>query len=60
MRIKNESGIALIMALLLLILMGAMLQVFIVKVTSSQKMIGMDMREERNLNPPAKAPPPEP
>ena len=42
MKTNNESGIALITALLFLILMGAMLHVFIVKVYSSQRMVGMD------------------
>ena len=46
MKIKDESGIALIAALLLLVLMGAMLHVFTVKVISSQKMIGMDMPKQ--------------
>jgi len=51
MKTKNESGIALIATLLILILMGALLHVFTVKVVSSQKMMGMDKRAERNLNP---------
>lgn len=42
MKNKNESGIALITALLFLVLMGAMLHVFIIKVYSSQRMVGMD------------------
>lgn len=42
MKNKNESGIALITALLLLVLMGTMLHVFIIKVYSSQRMAGMD------------------
>jgi len=42
MKNNNESGIALITALLFLILMGAMLHVFIVKVYSSQRMVAMD------------------
>ena len=50
MKAKNESGIAVIMALLILVLMSAMLQVFIVKVISSQKMLSMDMRSERSPN----------
>jgi len=42
MKNKNESGIALIAALMIMILMGAMLHVLIVKVYSSQMMIRMD------------------
>jgi Tfp pilus assembly protein PilX len=55
MKTKNESGIALITVLLILVLMGALLQTFIVKVISSQKMMGMDMRTNRTdrINPPA-------
>jgi len=58
MKTKNESGIALIAALLILILMGALLQLFIIKVMSSQKMMGMDMRTVRNLDPTPPLPPP--
>jgi type II secretory pathway component PulK len=47
MKTKNESGMALIAVLLILVLMGAMLQTFIVNIINSQKMIGMDMRTER-------------
>ena len=43
MKNKNESGIALITALLMLVLMGTMLHVLIVKVHSSQRMLGADM-----------------
>ena len=53
MKNKNESGIALIMTLLMLILMGTMLHVFIVKVYSSQRMLGADMSSKihiRNIN----------
>jgi len=46
MKNNNESGVALITALLLLVLMGTLLHVFIVKVHSSQRMIGMDMPRE--------------
>ena len=55
MKAKNESGIALITALFILVLMGVMLQTFIVKIMSSQKTLGMDMRTERTerINPPA-------
>jgi len=55
MKTKNESGIALIATLLIMILMGVMLQTFIVKIISSQKTMGMDMRTERTerINPPA-------
>ena len=43
MKNNSESGIALISALLILVLMGAMLHAFIVKVYSSQRMLGADM-----------------
>jgi type II secretory pathway component PulK len=46
MKNNNESGVALIMALLLLILMGTMLHIFIVKVYSSQRMMGLDMQRQ--------------
>jgi len=49
MKIKNESGIALIAALLLLILMGVMLQVFIVRINSSQRMLGTDLGSDRTF-----------
>jgi len=58
MKNKNESGIALIVALLILVLAGALLQTFIVKIISSQKMMGMDMRTQRNVNPSAPKPNP--
>ena len=47
MKIKDESGIALITALLIMVLMGAMLQIFIIRVMSSQKMMSMDMQADR-------------
>lgn len=61
MKTKNESGVALIIVLLFLILMGALMQTFIVKVMSSQKMMSMDMRTNRTerINLPA-APAPKP
>lgn len=48
MKFKNESGVALVIALLILVLMGAMLHAFMVKVDSSQKMIGMENRSARS------------
>ena len=49
MKIKNESGIALIAALLILVLMGVMLEVFIVSVNSSQKMLAEDFQSDRTF-----------
>ena len=49
MKMKNESGMALITALLILILMGTMLQVIIVKVNSSQKELGMERDQDRSF-----------
>jgi Tfp pilus assembly protein PilX len=46
MKNGNESGIALITALLILVLMGALLHVFVIKIYSSQRMIGMDMQKK--------------
>ena len=59
MKTKNESGIALIAVLLILVLMGVMLQTFIVKIISSQKMMGLDMQTERTgrINPKPPTPP---
>ena len=47
MKIRNESGIALITALLILILMGALLVTFFVRLDSSQRMIGMGQDSDR-------------
>ena len=47
MKLRDESGFALIMALMLTILMGAILQLFIARVISSQRMIAMDMWADR-------------
>ncbi|MDR0310883.1 MAG: hypothetical protein LBJ21_04790 [Acidobacteriota bacterium] len=49
MKNGNESGVALIAALLILVLMGAMLHVFVVKIHTSQKMIGMDMQQKIHI-----------
>ena len=42
MKIKNESGIALIGTLLILVLLGALLEGFILSVNSDQELIGID------------------
>ncbi len=42
MRAKSESGIALISALLILVLLGALLEGFILSINSDQKLIGVD------------------
>ena len=47
MKTENESGIALITVLLILVLMGALLFTFTVKIQNSQKMLGMDMSSDR-------------
>jgi len=49
MKNKNESGIALIAVLLILILMGALFHVFVVKIQSSQKMISLDMQHKIHI-----------
>ena len=46
MKNKHEGGIALITVLLLLVLMGALLQVFIINVNSSQRIMGMNTRSD--------------
>jgi hypothetical protein len=47
MKTKNESGIALISALLILVLMGVLLEGFIVAVNSDQQLIGVDREQNR-------------
>ena len=50
MKTRKESGIALITVLLVLILMGALFMTLVVKINSSQKMIGMDARSDRTYS----------
>jgi hypothetical protein len=47
MKNKNESGIALISALLILVLLGVLLEGFIVSINSDQKLIGNDRDQNR-------------
>jgi hypothetical protein len=47
MRIKNEAGVALIASLLILVLLGALLECFIISVNSDQQLIGIDREQNR-------------
>ena len=46
MKTNNDSGIALIAVLLIIVLMGALLQTFLVNLDSQQKLFGSDLRSE--------------
>jgi hypothetical protein len=49
MRTKNESGIALISALLILVLLGILLEGFILSVNSEQELIGVDRGQTQSF-----------